>query len=132
MDEEFVPGVEDVRRREIVDVDVPVTIERGRNQQARPVVEQDVPGLMEGTNVEDCLLRRGTLGRGHVEDLADELLAARLDFEEDAQLANRSDSRALPWRTDGSAVYLLICHVGRSFLYLKLVSVSRSCRSFLS
>jgi hypothetical protein len=47
MDEESVPGVEDVRGREIVDVDVPVVIERGRNQQTRPVVEQNVPGLME-------------------------------------------------------------------------------------
>src|SRR6476646_10405229 len=110
MDEEIVPGVEVVRRREIVDVDVPVAIERGRNQQARPVVEQDVPGLMEGTHIVDCLLGRGTLGRGHVEDLADELLAARLDFEKDAQLADRFDSRALPWRTDGSAVIARWAH----------------------
>src|SRR5215218_9790359 len=130
MDEEFVPGVEYVRRREIVDVDVPVTIERRRNQQARPVVEQDVPGLMEGTNVGDCLLELGLLGRGHVEDLADVLLAARFDFEKDAQLADRSDSRALPWRTDGMAVitrwthddcFLSVAQPGMSLLSFDLV-----------
>jgi hypothetical protein len=91
MEEEFVPAVEYGRRGEIVDVDVPVTIERRRDQQARSVVEQDVPGVMQGAEVGDGLRVRGLLFRGHVvEDPADGLLVARLDLEKDAQLGDRT------------------------------------------
>src|SRR5690349_9472877 len=70
---------------------------------------------MERADVVDCLLHRGTLGRIHLEDVADGLLVARLDLEKDAQLADRSDSQPLPGRKDGSAVlWLNRVHVIRS------------------
>ena len=65
------------------------------------------------------LFRSASFGRGFPpgsgldEDIANELLAPRLDFEKDTQLADRADSRALPGRTDGLAAVccLWLCHV---------------------
>src|SRR5438552_3593604 len=44
------------------------------------------------------------------EGFADALLAPRLDFEKHTQLADRPDSRALPWRTL-PCLWLCCCHV---------------------
>jgi hypothetical protein len=104
MDEEPRPISQHLRSEEIVDVDVPITIEAGRNQEPRVVVEQHISGFMESLNVLQDLstfrfLRSVLLFFGQV--LAQELLAARLHLEQYAQFADHSGSPALPWRHGG-------------------------------
>ena len=45
------PVGQDFGPEEIVDVDVPITVEAGRNQEPRVVVEQHVSRFMESTDV---------------------------------------------------------------------------------
>ena len=99
MDEELCPVLEDPRSGEIVDVDVPVAIEAGGDQEPRIVVKQDLSRLMYGADGRQYPRRLNMpVGSGGSagEYLSDLLLVARLDLEKHAQFAYHSGLRALP------------------------------------
>src|SRR3989440_2826665 len=115
MDEELCPVLEDPRSGEIVDVDVPVAIEAGSDQESRIVVKQDLSRLMQGADGLQFLVSPRTLvggvGSGSAgEHLADLLLVARLDLEKHAQFAHHPGLAALPRRGDGVLCITLCRH----------------------
>src|SRR2546423_7715818 len=111
MDEELCPVLEDRRSGEIVDVDVPVAIEAGGDQEARIVVKQDLSRLMYGADGQQCpgrLTMPVGSGGSAGEYLADLLLVARLYLEKNPPFAHHSGLRALPGRVDG-VLWITLC-----------------------